>query len=82
MGFKFNKLTTIRWFILIDCVITPANIDDRNVICDFYKKYNSISIIDDKVYVNKRLTLELKLKNNINLLFLKRGIVKKTIQKK
>lgn len=38
--------------------------------CD---KYKSISIIGDKGYVNKRLTPELKVERDINLLFLKRG---------
>ena len=33
-------------------------------------KYNSISIIGDKGYINKRLTPELKTEKDINLLFL------------
>ena len=61
-------LTTIDGF-LTDYVITPANIDDREAVWDLCEKYNSISIIGDKGYVNKRLTPELKLKKDINLCF-------------
>ena len=70
-GFKFHALTTVDGF-LTDYVITPANIDDRNTVWDLCDKYNSISIIGDKGYVNKRLTPELKGERDINLLFLKR----------
>lgn len=70
-GFKFHALTTIDGF-LTDYVITPANIDDRNAVWDLCDKYNSISIIGDKGYINKRLTPELKSQRDINLLFLKR----------
>ena len=76
--FKFHELTTIDGF-LTDYVITPANIDDRNVVWDLCEKYNSI--ISDKGYVNKRLTPELKLKKDINLLFLKRENSKENYQK-
>ena len=71
-GFKFYALTTIDGF-LTDYVITPANVDDRNTVWDLCDKYKSISVIGDKGYVNKRLTPELKLERDINLLFLKRG---------
>ena len=71
-GFKFHALTTVDGF-LTDYVITPANVDDRNAVWDLCEKYKSISIIGDKGYVNKRLTLELKIQKDINLLFLKRG---------
>ena len=71
-GFKFHALTTIDGF-LTDYVITPANVDDRNAVWDLCDKYNSISIIGDKGYINKRLTPELKTEKDINLLFLKRG---------
>ena len=71
-GFKFHALTTVDGF-LTDYVITPANIDDRNAVWDLCDKYNSISIIGDKGYINKRLTPELKSQRDINLLFLKRG---------
>ena len=71
-GFKFHALTTVDGF-LTDYVITPANIDDRNAVWDLCAKYNSISIIGDKGYINKRLTPELKTEKDINLLFLKRG---------
>ena len=50
-----------------------VNVDDRNAVWDLCAKYNSISIIGDKGYINKRLTPELKTKKDINLLFLKRG---------
>ena len=70
-GFKFHALTTVDGF-LTDYVITPANIDDRNAVWDLCDKYNSISIIGDKGYINKRLTPELKSQKDINLLFLKR----------
>ena len=79
-GFKFHALTTIDGF-LTDYVITPANIDDREAVWDLCEKYNSISIIGDKGYVNKRLTPELKLKKDINLLFLKRGNSKENYPK-
>ena len=79
-GFKFHALTTIDGF-LTNYVITPANIDDRNAVWDLCEKYNSISIIGDKGYVNKRLTPELKLKKDINLLFLKRGNSKENYPK-
>ena len=69
-GFKFHALTTVDGF-LTDYVITPANIDDRNTVWDLCDKYNSISIIDDKGYVNKSLTSDLKCERDINLLFLK-----------
>ena len=68
-GFKFHALTTVDGF-LTDYVITPANIDDRNAVWDLCAKYNSISIIGDKGYINKRLTPELKTEKDINLLFL------------
>ena len=71
-GFKFHALTTIDRF-LTDYVITPANIDDRSAVWDLCDKYNSISIIGDKGYINKRLTPELKSQRDINLLFPKRG---------
>lgn len=71
-GFKFHALTTIDGF-LSDYIITPANVDDRNAVWDLCDKYKSISIIGDKGYVNKRLTPELKVEKDINLLFLKRG---------
>ena len=71
-GFKFHALTTVDGF-LTDYVITSANIDDRDTVWDLCDKYNSISIIGDKGYVNKRLTPELKGERDINLLFLKRG---------
>jgi len=71
-GFKFHALTTVDGF-LTDYVITPANIDDRKAVWDLCDKYNSMSIIGDKGYVNKRLTPELKSKRDITLLFLKRG---------
>ena len=71
-GFKFHALTTVDGF-LTDYVITPANVDDRNAVWDLCDKYNSISIIGDKGYINKRLTPELKTEKDINLLFLKRG---------
>ena len=71
-GFKFHALTTIDGF-LSDYIITPANVDDRNAVWDLCDKYKSISIIVDKGYVNKRLTPELKVEKDINLLFLKRG---------
>lgn len=71
-GFKFHALTTIDGF-LSDYIITPANVDDRNAVWDLCDKYKSISIIGDKGYVNKRLTSELKVERDINLLFLKRG---------
>ena len=71
-GFKFHDLTTIDGF-LSDYIITPANVDDRNAVWDLCDKYKSISIIGDKGYVNKRLTPELKVERDINLLFLKRG---------
>ena len=71
-GFKFHALTTIDGF-LSDYIITPANVDDRNAVWDLCDKYKSISIIGDKGYVNKRLTPELKVERDINLLFLKRG---------
>ena len=70
-GFKFHDLTTIDGF-LSDYIITPANVDDRNAVWDLCDKYKSISIIGDKGYVNKRLTPELKVERDINLLFLKR----------
>ena len=70
-GFKFHALTTIDGF-LSDYIITPANVDDRNAVWDLCDKYKSISIIGDKGYVNKRLTPELKVEKDINLLFLKR----------
>lgn len=70
-GFKFHALTTIDGF-LSDYIITPANVDDRNAVWDLCDKYKSISIIGDKGYVNKRLTPELKVERDINLLFLKR----------
>ena len=66
---------------LTDYVITPANIDDRNIVWDLCEKYNAISTIGDKGYVNKRLTPELKLKKDINLLFLKRENSKENYQK-
>lgn len=71
-GFKFHALTTVDGF-LTDYVITPANVDDRNAVWDLCEKYKSIYIIGDKGYVNKRLTPELKIQKDINLLFLKRG---------
>ena len=71
-GFKFHALTTMDGF-LSDYIITPANVDDRNAVWDLCDKYKSISIIGDKGYVNKRLTPELKVEKDINLLFLKRG---------
>ena len=71
-GFKFHALTTVDGF-LTDYVITPANIDDRSAVWDLCDKYNSISIIGDKGYINKRLTPELKSQRDINLLFPKRG---------
>ena len=46
----------------------PFKDKDVKDLCD---KYNSISIIGDKGYVNKRLTPELKGERDINLLFLK-----------
>ena len=70
-GFKFHALTTMDGF-LSDYIITPANVDDRNAVWDLCDKYKSISIIGDKGYVNKRLTPELKVERDINLLFLKR----------
>ena len=69
-GFKFHALTTIDGF-LSDYIITPANVDDRNAVWDLCDKYKSISIIGDKGYVNKRLTPELKVERDINILFLK-----------
>lgn len=80
-GFKFHALTTVDGF-LTDYVITPANIDDRNAVWDLCDKYNSISIIGDKGYINKRLTPELKSKRNIDLLFLKRENSKDNYSKK
>ena len=68
-GFKFHSLTTVDGF-LTDYVITTANIG-RDTVWDLCDKYNSISIIGDKAYVNKRLTPELKCERDINLLFLK-----------
>ena len=79
-GFKFHALTTVDGF-LTDYVITPANVDDRNVVWDLCYKYSSISIIADKGYVNKRLTPELKGEKGINLLFLKRGNSKENYPK-
>lgn len=70
-GFKFHAFTTVDGF-LTDYVITPANIDDRNAVWDLCDKYNSISIIGDKGYINKRLTPELKTQRDISLLFLKK----------
>ena len=70
--FKFHTLTTVEGF-LTDYVITLANVDDRNSVWDLYDKYSSISIIGYKGYINKRLTPELKLEKDINLLFLKIG---------
>ena len=71
-GFKFHALTTIDRF-LSDYIITPANVDDKNTIWDLCDKYKSISTISDKRYVNKRITPELKVEMDINILFLKRG---------
>ena len=79
-GFKFHALTTIDGF-LADYIITPANIDDRNAVWELCEKYNSISVIGDKGYVNKRLTPELKNEKGINLLFLKRGNSKENYPK-
>ena len=70
-GFKFHTLTTVDGF-LTDYVITPANVDDRNTVCDLCDKYKSISIIGDKGYINKKLMQELKSKRDIDLLFLQR----------
>ena len=50
-----------------------VNVDDRNAVWDLCAKYNSISIIGDKGYINQRLTPELKTEKDINLLFFKRG---------
>ena len=69
-GFKFHALTTVDGF-LTDYVITPANIDDRNVVWDLCDKYRYIFIIGDKGYIKKRLTTELKVERDINLIFLK-----------
>ena len=71
-GFKFHVLTTVDVF-LTDYVITPADVDDRKVVWDLCDKYSAMSIIEDKDYINKRLTPELKSKKDITLLFLKRG---------
>lgn len=79
-GFKFHALTTMDGF-LSDYVITPANIYERNAVWDLCDKYNSISIIGDKGYINKNLTPELKNEKNINLLFLKRGNSKENYPK-
>lgn len=79
-GFKFHAFTTIDGF-LYDYIITPANVDDRNEVWDLCDKYKSISIAGDKGYVNKRLTPELKVERDINLLFLKRGNSKDNYQK-
>lgn len=79
-GFKFHALITIDGF-LADYIITPANIDDRNAVWELCEKYNSISVIGDKGYVNKRLTPELKNEKGINLLFLKRGNSKENYPK-
>ncbi len=68
-GFKFHELTIVYGF-LTDYVITPANIDDRSEVWDLCDGYNSIPIIDDKWYVSKMLTHELKSKMYINLIFL------------
>ena len=68
-GFKFHALTTVDGF-LTGYIITSANIDDRNTVWDLCSKYNSVSIIGDKGYINKRLTPELKTEKDINLLFL------------
>ena len=43
----------------------------KNAVWDLCDKYKSISIIGDKGYVNKRLTPELKVERDINILFLK-----------
>ena len=70
-GFKFHALTTVDGF-LTDYVITPANIDDRNAVWDLCDKYNSISIIGDKGYINKRLTPELKKSKRYKFTILKK----------
>ena len=70
-GFKFHALTTVDGF-LTDYVITPANIDDRKVVWELCEKYNSISVIGDKGYINKRLTPELKNKKDNRFIILKK----------
>jgi hypothetical protein len=78
--FKFHAPTTVYGFST-DFVITPANVDDRNAVWNLCDKYNSVYIIGDKGYVNKRLTPELKNEKEINLLFLKRGNSKENYPK-
>ena len=58
-GFKFHALTTIDGF-LTDYVITPANIDDRSAVCNLWDEYNSIYIIGDKGYINKKANTGVK----------------------
>ena len=70
LDLNFMLLLHIDGF-LSDYIITPANVDDKNAVWDLCDKYKSISIIGDKGYVNKRLTPELKVERDINLLFLK-----------
>ena len=79
-GFKFHSLTTVDGF-LTDYVITPANIEDRKAVWDLCDKYNSMSIIGDKSYINKRLMPELKSKKDITLLFFNRENSKNNYQK-
>lgn len=71
-GFKLHVITTFEGFIT-DFIITLANIDDREAVWDLVDKYESITILGDKGYVNKNLNPELKFEKNINLLFMKRN---------
>ncbi|NMA83603.1 MAG: transposase [Epulopiscium sp.] len=42
-----------------DFVLTPANVDDREAVWELVDKYESITVIGDKGYINKVLAKSL-----------------------
>lgn len=71
-GFKLHAFTTLDGFIT-DFVLTPANADDREVVWELEEFYRSKSIIGDKGYISKYLSLDLKSEKSMDLIFMKRN---------
>jgi len=70
-GFKLHALVTLNGYIT-DFDLTPANVDDREILWELTSTYHSLKVIGDKGYISNDLKNILKDDKNIDLIPIKR----------
>ncbi len=70
-GYKLHLLVTLGGLIL-DFVLVPANVDDRQTAWDLLDNHTDLEVFGDKGYVSALLAEELRRTNRIRLIALRR----------